>query len=401
MQTSRGTSDILKHNEYNMTPSRDANLSSRKTKNVRLTKVKSKYFIIKKEVTAIKEKNADKISPEGKRPLVGIRPTTDESRYATMSLSKLHPDVVDKNDLLEAYRMRESVTDSIISSMLSQATTDGNSKAAWSKLKKTFPDWETVAECEDITLIEDTIRVAGLAATRAKRIQDILRTVKKERGAASFDYIRNLNDVEVKKELSRFKGLGPKTISCVLLFALGRDDFPVDTHVLRITQKMGWVSAGTSREAAYEYLNDMIPNDVKMDLHCLLVRHGKVCHRCAANGRPQFPPEDGEKLVCPLVDVSTWLGVVPVDIMKLVDVAFGKGEQKTMLPVLQKLNAEGDEKEEAIELKSLKEVKSEYFPNKIKFESECSLSDSIAYTQISIEDELMPDLIKSKYFIAK
>lgn len=111
--------------------------------------------------------------------------------------------------------------------------------------------------------------------------------------------------------MSGFKGLGPKTISCVLLFALGRDEFPVDTHVLRITQKMGWVSGSTSREKAYEYLNKAVPSALKMDLHCLLVSHGKHCHRCAANGKPQFPPKDGSKLNCPLVKVSGWSGEVP------------------------------------------------------------------------------------------
>ena len=255
-----------------------------------------------------------------KKPFSRVRPTIDESRYATSSLSKLHPDVVDRNDtrrktMLEACGMRDSITDSIISTMLSQNTTDANSKAAWFKLKKKFPDWDIVESC-DVTLIEDAIRVAGLAKTRAQRIQDMLRLVKQERGHANLDYIRDLNDEEVKRELSRFKGLGPKTISCVLLFALGRDEFPVDTHVLRISQKVGWVPSGTSREDAYEYLNEMIPNDVKMDLHCLLVHHGKVCHRCAANGRPQFPPKDGTKLQCPLVNVSSWAGSVPMDTQK-------------------------------------------------------------------------------------
>ena len=250
-----------------------------------------------------------------------IRPTLEECRYATMALAKLHPYVVDNNcerrkTMLEACGMRNSITDSIISTMLSQNTTDANSKAAWSRLKDAFPEWEAVAECDDISKIEDTIRVAGLAKTRAERIQNMLKTVKKERGVTSLDYIRDFNDEQVKAELSRFKGLGPKTISCVLLFALGRNEFPVDTHVLRITQKMGWISSGSSREAAYEYLNEMVPNDVKLDLHCLLVRHGKCCHGCAARGRPQFPPEDGSKLDCPLATVSSWTGSVPADILK-------------------------------------------------------------------------------------
>jgi len=392
---SRRTSTIKKTNKA------EANICSQKTNKVHAVKVKSEFVKIKKDVTLVKKKkkNTNKVSSKGRMHSVGIRPTADESRYATMSLSKLHPDVVNTNDLrrktmLEACGMRGSITDSIISTMLSQNTTDANSRAAWSKLKKKFPDWEAVVECEDITLIEDTIRVAGLAATRAKRIQDILRTVKKERGVASLDYIRNFNDVEVKKELSRFKGLGPKTISCVLLFALGRDEFPVDTHVLRITQKMGWVSSGASREAAYEYLNDMIPSDVKMDLHCLLVRHGKVCHRCAANGRPQFPPIDGKKLVCPLVDISTWSGLVPEETMKSLYVACGKEKHETMLPVAKKVKVEGDDFENAI---PRKRIKSECSPNETKSENQILLGDLVAPdTKISIKDEVIPEIIKSE-----
>jgi endonuclease-3 len=295
-------------------------LEGSKVKVEPVMKVKQEHSVHSARKNVKKERRSKKIVK--KSHVGGNRPTADECRYATVSLSKLHPDVVNKNDtkrqtMLESCGMRDSITDSVISTMLSQNTTDANSKAAWANLKQRFPDWEAVANCEDIALIEDTIRVAGLAKTRAERIQNILRITKSERGEASLDYIRDLNDEEIKRELSRFKGLGPKTISCVLLFALGRDEFPVDTHVLRITQKMGWVSSGTSREGAYEYLNEMIPNDVKMDLHCLLVRHGKVCHRCAANGRPQFPPEGGEKLDCPLVNVSSWAGKVPMQHKKL------------------------------------------------------------------------------------
>jgi endonuclease-3 len=242
-----------------------------------------------------------------------IRPTPGECQYATDSLSSLHPEVVSKNDdrrktLLESCGMRDCVTDAIVSTMLSQNTTDANSKAAFKSLKKTFPNWEYVANCTDISKIEKCIRVAGLAKTRAERIQTMLQTVQTERGTASLNYIKEIaNDDEVKKELSRFKGLGPKTISCVLLFALGRPEFPVDTHVVRITKAMGWIKQSDTRESAYDHLNKVVPNHLKLDLHCLLVQHGKCCHRCASRNRPQFPPKDGTKLHCPLRKAPTIL----------------------------------------------------------------------------------------------
>lgn len=314
----------------------------------------------------VNHKKRKRIKSSSARSFTNGRPTAAESRYATISLAKLHPDVVDKNDkrrktMLESCGMRDSITDSVISTMLSQNTTDANSKAAWRSLKKKFPSWEGLVKCDDISKIEDAIRVAGLAKTRAERIQGMLRTVMKERGSPSLDYIRDLNDEEVKGELSRFKGLGPKTISCVLLFALGRNEFPVDTHVLRITQRMGWVPSSATREGAYEYLNEMIPNDVKLDLHCLLVRHGKVCHRCAANGRPQFPPENGIKLLCPLVNISSWSGMVPSEVLKTFVVAM-KTED---LPVPTTVKSEGETSSSTIV--SLKEENP--LPLQIKSES--------------------------------
>lgn len=112
--------------------------------------------------------------------------------------------------------MRNCITDSIIFTMLSQNTSDANSKAAWASLKENIPDWDLVVECNAIAKIEESVRVAGLAETRADRIHNILRTVKKESGEASIDYILYYNNELVKAELNRFKG----TISCVFLSAL-------------------------------------------------------------------------------------------------------------------------------------------------------------------------------------
>jgi hypothetical protein len=117
---------------------------------------------------------------------------------------------------------------------------------------------------------------------------------------------------------------------------------------------MGWVASSATREHAYEYLNEMIPNDVKMDLHCLLVRHGKVCHRCAANGRPQFPPDDGSKLECPLVSVPSWSGKVPVHFLK----ECGLEEHQNNIKTEARLGV----RETSLE------VKSECLPEKVKSE---------------------------------
>mmetsp|Transcript_40878 Transcript_40878/g.85716 ORF Transcript_40878/g.85716 Transcript_40878/m.85716 type:complete len:254 (-) Transcript_40878:100-861(-) len=187
--------------------------------------------------------------------------------------------------------------------MLSQNTPAANQERAYASLKKAYPGgWDQLANETDASRIENAIRVAGLAQVRAERIRSMLRTVRSERGSADFEFLRRCaSDDEISRELSRHKGMGPKTVSCVLLFALGKADFPVDTHVLRISKMMGWVPMSYTREAAYEHLNGRVPNECKLDLHCLLVTHGKQCHKCAARGRAQFPPR--EEWVCPMAAI--------------------------------------------------------------------------------------------------
>lgn len=268
------------------------------------------------------------------------RPAPEECLYATHVLAQIHPDIIDTNNqrrealaqgkmqhLIKSENKKQStletpVTDAIISTMLSQNTTDANQRKAFANLKKEFPGgWNDVANDVDTTRIETAIRVAGLAKIRAARIQGMLKTVQQERNDANFEYLQFYDsDEEIQKELSRFKGMGPKTISCVLLFALGRPDFPVDTHVLRITKQIGWIGASHSRESAYEYLNERVPNECKMDLHCLLVTHGKQCYNCAANGKPQFPPKGDEQWKCPLIRMKSRKCIVADSVGSILDI---------------------------------------------------------------------------------
>lgn len=334
--------------------SNNSNNSRKKRKTTTSSSTRTVVLIKKEKEETIKNKNKKKskthhnnsktspyFSSKGQEVLSSkppSRPTPEECYYVTQSLSLLHPEVIsnttslkkeeekkEKNQqrktLLESCGMRDDITDAIISTMLSQNTTDSNSKAAFRNLKTVFPTWDKVIKEPNIDKLENSIRVAGLAKTRAERIFTMLQTVNEEYGSPSLQYIQSISSTEeIKMELSRFKGLGPKTISCVLLFALKRPEFPVDTHVLRITKSMGWMdqlSSNPSREDTYEHLNQLVPNELKMDLHCLLVQHGKCCHRCAARNRPQFPPKDGTKLDCPLRLVSSWKGFVPPELSNI------------------------------------------------------------------------------------
>ncbi|KAJ0965388.1 hypothetical protein J5N97_026526 [Dioscorea zingiberensis] len=180
----------------------------------------------------------------------------------------------------------KTVLDGLVSTLLSQNTTDSNSRRAFLSLKSAFPAWEDVLDAEP-KQVEDAIRCGGLAVTKAARIRSILKDVMDRRGEICLEYLRGLSVGEVKAELSRFKGIGPKTVACVLMFHLQQDDFPVDTHVFRITKAIGWVPMKADREKAYLHLNNRIPNDLKFDLNCLLITHGKLCQRCAKKASNQ------------------------------------------------------------------------------------------------------------------
>ena len=125
------------------------------------------------------------------------------------------------DDSCGAEERQKSVLDSLIGTILSQNTTDSNSHRAFQALKAKYPTWEEVrvAAPEDV---EEPIKMGGLAAIKTGRIQVILNTLKQERGECSMEYLRDLETEQIKKELTRFKGVGAKTVSCVLMFCLNR-----------------------------------------------------------------------------------------------------------------------------------------------------------------------------------
>mmetsp|Transcript_15969 Transcript_15969/g.65676 ORF Transcript_15969/g.65676 Transcript_15969/m.65676 type:complete len:295 (-) Transcript_15969:124-1008(-) len=168
-----------------------------------------------------------------------------------------------------------SVVDSLVGTILSQNTTDVNSSRCFQLLKQRFSDWEELLDADDDDVAE-TIKSGGLSKIKTKRIKDIFREIKGRNGEICLEHLRNESTEKIKEQLSAFKGVGPKTISCVLLFTLKRNDFPVDTHVNRLSQRLGWTPNSATREETYEFLNSRVPDDIKYDLHLLLIQHGKI-----------------------------------------------------------------------------------------------------------------------------
>lgn len=167
----------------------------------------------------------------------------------------------------------------LVQTILSQHTSDINSERAYQQLKQTFPEWSAVRDAS-LGDIERAIYSGGLAKIKAERIQRVLREMgDRFNGALTLDHLRDLSLDEARDLLQSFSGVGPKTASCVLLFALGMPTFPVDTHVLRVTGRFGLIGPKVSATAAHGILEAAIPPDRRYATHINLIRHGRaVCH---------------------------------------------------------------------------------------------------------------------------
>ena len=176
--------------------------------------------------------------------------------------------------------------DELILTVLSQHTSDLNAERAFGALRAAFPSWQQVVEAPS-SAVADVIRSGGLANTKAPRIQAILREVREREGAFSVDRLRELSDADARAYLTSLPGIGPKTAAVVLSFALGRDAMPVDTHVHRVTKRLGIIPANATAERADGLLHDLIPDGLRTPLHVGFIRLGRqVCKaptpRCAA-----------------------------------------------------------------------------------------------------------------------
>lgn len=166
----------------------------------------------------------------------------------------------------------------LVDCILSQSTNDRNRDRAFAALKERFPTWEAAlaAPVEDVI---DAIRPAGLANQKGPRIQEVLRRIQAERGALNIDFLGDLPVAEAKAWLTRLDGVGPKTAAIVLCFAFNMPAFPVDTHIHRLGQRIGFLPIGISADKAHPVMEAIIPADDYYAFHLNLIRHGReVCH---------------------------------------------------------------------------------------------------------------------------
>lgn len=185
----------------------------------------------------------------------------------------------------------EDPVDTLVETILSQNTTDINSHRSFLALKKAYQEWHDLLG-EDPAVVSAIIRSGGLPDIKARRILDALDFIYRERGRIELDFLRGMSPAEADRWLAQMKGVGPKTRSIVLLFSLGMAAFPVDTHVHRVTRRLGLIGPKVTREQAQSELGSLVPESEYYNFHINLIEHGRAvcrarrpaCEACVVAG---------------------------------------------------------------------------------------------------------------------
>ncbi|MBU1627764.1 endonuclease III [bacterium] len=166
----------------------------------------------------------------------------------------------------------------LIAVILSQNTSDHNSALAYKDLFERYDNFHDIARASELEL-SLAIKRGGLSNQKARWIKKALETIHEKEGSYSLDFLDNLNDGDAIHYLTSLEGVGPKSARCVLCFSIGRDVFPVDTHIYRVSKRIGLVSPKIkSREKACELLESYISPEHKYRFHMVLINHGRsVC----------------------------------------------------------------------------------------------------------------------------
>lgn len=175
--------------------------------------------------------------------------------------------------------------DELISCILTQHTSDANAYPAFERMKRQYPTWEQVVEAGPVA-IADSVRAAGLANQKAKNIILCLEAIFERNGAYDLENLRAMPTLMARDWLMALPGVGPKTASIVLCFAFGRETIPVDTHVYRVSMRLGMIPESSDEAKAHDLLLSLVPAELAFRFHVALIRHGRqVCKapipRCA------------------------------------------------------------------------------------------------------------------------
>ena len=167
--------------------------------------------------------------------------------------------------------------DELVSTILSQNTNDINRDRAFNALRARFSTWEQVRDA-NVSDVVEAIRPSGLANQKGPRIQQVLRSITEERGSLDLSFLKDLTVEEARNWLTRFNGVGPKTAAIVLCFSLDMPAFPVDTHVYRVTGRIGLRPEKMTVEQAHPHLESLFLPETYYAAHLNIIRLGReIC----------------------------------------------------------------------------------------------------------------------------
>ena len=175
------------------------------------------------------------------------------------------------------WRKKMDILDELIFTVLTQNTSDINAEKSFGNLKLAYKSWEEIITSPNLKL-EKTIRSGGLAKQKSERIKKILSEIYTRLEKFDLSILKTMSYDEVKNWLISLPGVGPKTTAVVMSFALQLPAFPVDTHIHRISKRLGFIKNKTSAEKAHIIMEKLVPPQDKFYFHILLITHGrKIC----------------------------------------------------------------------------------------------------------------------------
>lgn len=187
----------------------------------------------------------------------------------------------------------------LVLTVLSQSTNDRNRDVAYLALRDRFEEWTDVRDAP-VDEIEEAIRPGGISKIKSARIKSILRAITDTAPdrELSLDWLSELPVAMAQDYLIKLPGVGRKTAACVLLFALGMRDVPVDTHVSRVGTRLGLFRAGAPFDEMHDTMLAITPPGQELELHLNLLRHGRrTCHarrpECSACALARMCPSAG------------------------------------------------------------------------------------------------------------
>lgn len=178
--------------------------------------------------------------------------------------------------------------DTLVGTILSQNTSDKNSGPAYDALRRRYPMWEQVLRADERRLAK-VIRRGGLPQLKAKRIKGVLAEIRRRNGRITLSPLAKMPKKEAREWLMSIPGIGPKTAAVTLIFGFGMPVFPVDTHIFRVSKRLGLIGKKVGYEEAHEILDKLVPDRKKMSLHINIITHGQrictarnpMCEKCA------------------------------------------------------------------------------------------------------------------------